>query len=602
MPQSANPPQANDPEALYEARVRELESVHFRERRLEKRIAIAKLAAAFLCVLFGCLLLRQGALLLWIFAPAAALVFLIVYHENLLRRIRLRTRRIDFYLRGLDRLRGQWAGKGENGLRFLDEKHPYARDLDLFGAGSLFELLFTSRTRAGEETLAAWLLTPAQRDEILARQQAIDELKEGVSTREELFLLGTASRAALHPEKLAQWGEKQPLFQSASVRGATRLLAVLWLLSLIFWAVTRNAAAIEVLTLCNLLWARKISARADEAADQMEEAAADLRVLAGLLAHCESQPFEAAKLTALQSCLHRQGRTPSSAIAQLERITRALENRRNLMLKIPDLLLFWSAQLVFAAERWQRQYGPEIRQWMAAVGEFEALHSLAAYAYEHSEDPFAEIVASESAAFTATALAHPLLPRERAVSNDVALGDGLQLMVLSGPNMAGKSTFIRSIGINAVLALCGAPVRARSLRIAPLQVAASICILDSLAGGISRFYAEIYRVKLIADLAREKTPVLFLLDELLSGTNSGDRLAGTEYVVRSLLAHGAAGIVSTHDLALTRIPDGLDGQAANFHFEDRLEEGRMLFDYKLKPGVVQTSNALKLMRSIGLVG
>jgi DNA mismatch repair ATPase MutS len=166
--------------------------------------------------------------------------------------------------------------------------------------------------------------------------------------------------------------------------------------------------------------------------------------------------------------------------------------------------------------------------------------------------------------------------------------------------MAGKSTFIRSIGVNAVLAQCGAPVRAARLRLSPLAVAASICILDSLSGGVSRFYAEIHRVKLISDLTEGPVPVLFLLDELLSGTNSHDRLAGTEFVVRSLMERSAIGIVSTHDLALTGIPETMGERATNCHFEDRFEDGKLIFDYKLKPGIVQTSNALDLMRSIGL--
>ena len=197
-------------------------------------------------------------------------------------------------------------------------------------------------------------------------------------------------------------------------------------------------------------------------------------------------------------------------------------------------------------------------------------------------------------------LPHPLLPASRAVRNDVKLGDGMQLMILSGPNMAGKSTFIRSVGVNAVLAQCGAPVRAGRLRLSPLTVAASICILDSLSGGVSRFYAEIHRIKLISDLTQGPVPVLFLLDELLSGTNSHDRLEGTRFVVESLTGRGAIGIVSTHDLALTQIPEAMGERAVNCHFEDRYDDGKLAFDYKIRAGVVKTSNALELMRSIGL--
>jgi DNA mismatch repair ATPase MutS len=176
-------------------------------------------------------------------------------------------------------------------------------------------------------------------------------------------------------------------------------------------------------------------------------------------------------------------------------------------------------------------------------------------------------------------------------------------VIISGPNMAGKSTFVRAVGINALLAQCGSVVQARRLRMSPLAIGASICVLDSLQGGVSRFYAEIQRLKLISDLTHTARHVLFLLDELLSGTNSHDRLAGTEYLVRALLEQGAIGLITTHDLALTQIPEADErggGRALNCHFEDHLEDGELRFDYRLKPGVVRTSNALRLMQSIGL--
>jgi DNA mismatch repair ATPase MutS len=299
--------------------------------------------------------------------------------------------------------------------------------------------------------------------------------------------------------------------------------------------------------------------------------------------------------------LKREGIAPSAAIRKLARIVEYIKSRRNLALRPLDIFTFWCVQLVFVAERWQLKHGPQIRGWLAAVGQLEALTALSAYAYEHPGDVFPEFVqAGKSALYEAECLAHPLLPIGKAVSNDVKLGDGLQLIILSGPNMAGKSTFIRSVGANAVLAQAGAPVRASRLRLSPLNVAASICILDSLSGGISRFYAEIHRVKLVSDLTLGPVPVLFLLDELLSGTNSHDRLAGTEFVVRSFVEHNAIGIVSTHDLALAKIPESMGERAANCHFEDRFEDGQLIFDYKMKPGIVQTSNALELMRSIGL--
>ncbi len=228
----------------------------------------------------------------------------------------------------------------------------------------------------------------------------------------------------------------------------------------------------------------------------------------------------------------------------------------------------------------------------------EALNSLACFAYEHPEDRFPEFV--ESGPYLGMeAFAHPLIPRVRAVANNLKLDENLQLIVISGPNMAGKSTFIRSVGVNVILAQAGAPVRARRMVLSRLNVAASICVLDSLQGGLSRFYAEILRLKLIDEQSRGGAPLLFLLDELLSGTNSHDRRVGTESFVRTLLARGAVGMVTTHDLALAEIAENME-KAANFHFEDRFENGELQFDYRLAPGVVSTTNALKLMRSVGL--
>jgi len=236
---------------------------------------------------------------------------------------------------------------------------------------------------------------------------------------------------------------------------------------------------------------------------------------------------------------------------------------------------------------------------LETVGDLEALAALGGYTYEHPEDVFPEFV-DEAPCLEAEGLAHPLVPTTRAVSNDLRLNQDLQLIIVSGPNMAGKSTFLRAIGVNTVLAQSGAPVRAVRLKLSPLTVTASICVLDSLEGGISRFYAEIRRLKQIMDLTSSRAPVLFLLDELLSGTNSHDRLIGTRSFVSKLVEKGAVGLVSTHDLALTAIPQEIGSRAINCHFEDHLKEGQLGFDYKLYPGIVQTSNALALMRSIGL--
>lgn len=587
------------PREVYSHRLHELYLAQASQRRRERLLGYAKLAMAAGTLLCAVLLLRHTAAIAFLLAPAAVFIVLAVMHEKLIRQLRLRARSIDFYERGLARLEDRWAGTGETGERFLDPSHPYARDLDLFGKASLFELLCTARTRAGEETLAAWLLAPAPIGEVQQRQNAVADLAQRVAFREKLFLLGETVRLGVNPEALAAWGEQGPVFNKRLTRVVTPVLAILWILSLVCWGVWGLGIVAAAMTVLCLAWAHRLHARLDEASGAVEQAAEDLELLSGVLSLLEREPFSSPKLLEIQNSLKRDGVAPSAAIEKLARLTEFLKQRRNPVAKPLDVVVFWSAQVIFAAERWRREFGPQIRAWLGAVGELEALTALSAYAYEHPADVFPELIEG-APLFDAEGLAHPLLPLDKAVRNDLKLGDGLQLMILSGPNMAGKSTFIRSIGANAVLAQCGAPVRAVRLRLSPLAVAASICILDSLSGGVSRFYAEIRRVKLISDLTQGPIPVLFLLDELLSGTNSHDRLAGTEFVVRSLVEHKAIGIVSTHDLALTAIPEAMGERATNCHFEDRFEDSRLIFDYKLKPGVVRTSNALELMKSIGL--
>jgi DNA mismatch repair ATPase MutS len=262
-------------------------------------------------------------------------------------------------------------------------------------------------------------------------------------------------------------------------------------------------------------------------------------------------------------------------------------------------LVLWTTQAAFALEAWRKRSGGAVRAWIEAVGEIEALSSLASYAFERPADVFAEITAGVPQ-FEALQIAHPLLPEAGAVRNDLRLGADAPLLVVSGSNMSGKSTLLRTVGTNAVLALAGAPVRAAALRLTPLEIGASIRVVDSLQEGSSRFYAEIRRLRLLAGIVAEGRPLLFLLDELLHGTNSHDRRIGGEAVVRSLVARGAIGLITTHDLALAHIADAVQPPGANVHFEDHFEQGAMAFDYLLRPGIVRKSNALELMRSIGL--
>jgi len=594
------PKPSSDPRAEY---VRRLESTQTAEalcRGQDRRFGIAKLALGGIAlILIGLALAAKVISVLWVMAPLLTFVILVVIHERVLRKLRRCSRTMAYYQRALERVDNRWMGAGETGARFQNESHPYSRDLDLFGDGSLFQLLSMARTQAGQETLANWLLAGASPEEVRARQEAVADLRSRLDLREDLAVLVEEARSLVSAEALAAWGEGEPMLASPVLRWSSAALAFLWLASLAAWfgwGLWYAALLVSLANKCFDLYHRK---RVRRAVRDAESAVRDLASLAGVLARLESERFEAARLRNLQEALKSRGGPPSRWIARLAGLMEGLESRRNLIVRSINPLVLWTLQWACAVEAWRKQTGPALRCWVATVGEFEALCSLAGYAYEHPADVFPEFTET-SPCFEAEGLAHPLLSDRDAIRNDLLLGGDLRALIISGPNMAGKSTFVRAVGINAVLAQCGAPVRARRLRLSPLAVGASICVLDSLQGGISRFYAEIRRLKQIADLTQGPRAVLFLLDEFLQGTNSHDRRLGAEAMVRSLVERGGIGLVTTHDLSLAAIAEQLGAHAANAHFEDRLEDGKLIFDYRLQPGVVKTSNALDLMRSIGL--
>src|SRR5262249_50100395 len=260
---------------------------------------------------------------------------------------------------------------------------------------------------------------------------------------------------------------------------------------------------------------------------------------------------------------------------------------------VAEVFILWTPFLAWAVEEWRRESGTAVRRWLTATGEMEALCSLASYAFENPLAVFPEL-ADGPGFLLAESIGHPLDPLDRVVRNDVRVGDAdPHVLVVSGSNMSGKSTLLRTLGINCVLAQAGAPVRARRMRISRLAIGASIRVSDSLQGGVSRFYAEILRLRQILDLTFGPLPVLFLIDEFLHGTNSHDRRIGAEALVRSLVERSAIGLITTHDLALSEIVGILGSRAANVHFEDQVSNNEIHFDYVMRPGVVHKSNAIE---------
>jgi hypothetical protein len=578
------------------------------------RLAVAVAAVVLAWLAYGPALLSAW----WLLVPLAAFLVLLIWHERVIRNRTFAARGLRYYDQAIGRLKNDWQGKGESGERFRDAHHVYAEDLDLFGRGGLFELLSTARTAAGEDALAHWLLQPASQKETTARQQAVRELAGRLDLREDIALLGEDVRSQVRADTIAKWGSQPP--QPVSL--ALRPLAFALSLATLVFAFGKLFQVLPAWPLAALLLVNLVLLYATRTATAQIAAAVDtpgshLAILAHLIERIETEPFQAPLLGQLLERLRvsakgdaldtASGSPPSfrnrlPAALQIRRLRRWIE-----MLDTPPLVgqaihwfLLWRLQVALAIEAWRRVSGPHIGEWIKALGEFEALSALGSLAFERPAWSFPELLDTQQACFVADALCHPLIEAARAVPNDVALNGSPRLLIVSGSNMSGKSTLLRAVGLNTVLAWAGAPVNAARLKLSPLQTGASIRVADSLQDNRSRFFAEISRLRQIVDLTPNARPVLFLLDELLSGTNSHDRRIGASGLVGGLLRGNTIGLLTTHDLALAQIADDVGPAAANVHFEDRITQGNVEFDYRLHPGVVTHSNALELMRALGL--
>jgi hypothetical protein len=537
----------------------------------------------------------------WLLLPIVALIVLVVIHDRVDRALRLAGRGIAYYERALARLDNTWIGAGNQGERFRDPRHVFADDLDLFGRGSLFELLSTARTRMGERVLAGWLLSPGEPKETAERQESVKELRPRVDLREEIALMGDDLRAALDDRRLGAWGTEPAVVFFPGARWVALILAIAAVASAVttLFDVTSLVPFLFVV-LAELMFMMATHKATGRVVESVGTPAHELRLIALLLERLEREPFSSPGLAGLRGRLLVDGTPATQEIRRLVRLVDRLDWAQNLFFRPIAAALVWIPQFAMAVERWRARYGPHVAGWVAAIGEFEAMSSLACFAYERPDAVFPELVNSSSRFYDAQGLTHPLIPAAEAVANDVKLGDDIRLWIVSGSNMSGKSTLLRAVGLSVVLAWAGAPVTAGRLTLSRLRLGASMRTSDSVIDHRSRFYAEISRLKDVVDLARSGQPLLFLLDELLSGTNSHDRRVGAQALLFGLVEREAIGLATTHDLALAEIAEQLNGRAVNVHFEDHLEGGEIRFDYHLRPGVVARGNALELMRAVGL--
>jgi hypothetical protein len=536
---------------------------------------------------------------------AVVFVACVVLHARVIDAKERASAALRFHEKGLARLDHAWERLPVTSERFRASDHPFAGDLDVFGRGSVMQLVDATETRFGEERLARLLSLEdpgAWPDEALARQAAVRELAGRPAFREALATAGgVLADDKPDPAALLAWAEARDTLATGMRVLAFVVPGVLLVLGVAGPALGAPPKLVWLAIIVAIALGGWVGTRLSpvlSAASAREQAVTRWR---GMIEAIEREPFEAPLLARLRGSLTANGRKASDEIAALARIVGFVDARRNEVFRLLiGPLLMWDVHCAAALLRWRGRAGGHVRAWLDALGEIEALASLGGFAFEHPAFAWPEL--SVEPRLEAKALGHPLVADDRRVDNDVSLPAAGRALVVTGSNMSGKSTLLRALGVNTVLAIAGAPVCAKSARLGPMRVATSMRIEDSLEEGVSHFYAELRRLKRVIDLARMPgpAPVLFLLDEILHGTNSRERVLGACAVVRELVARRALGAVSTHDLGITALGEELGGQVENVHFEEQVEGGQMTFDYLLRPGIVQSSNALRLMRAVGI--
>lgn len=503
----------------------------------------------------------------------------------------------------------------DTGEEFIDQKHAFSFDLDIFGRASVFQFINRTRTILGRERLVQWLKAPLETAAaIRERQEAVQDLAGRPDFSHHFQALGTGKiESASEPESVLLWLKEPAFLLTHKVYQVLRiLLPILFLFSFLGWvagsweamAVLRpvfTGRLFVVLILVNLLVVATHLSYTNNQQAQVGRKARTLGKYATLLKAFESKDFSSARLQQLQEQLKSGGLTASKAIGQLATIMSYLDQRLNM---VAGLLLnatvLWDLQFITRLEKWKEQHREHLADWLAVIGEADALNSFGRFAYKNPELIFPEIVEGPFR-MEAIELGHFLIPASKRVCNDVDIRKPGEFLVITGANMAGKSTFLRTVGVNLVLAQTGAPVCAESFVVSPTPIMTSVRATDSLEDNESYFYAELLRLKAIIDRLRESGSLFIIVDEMLRGTNSHDKQMGSRKFVEQLIQYGGAGLVATHDLSMGTLAEEYPDFARNKRFEVDILEDHLEFDYKLKEGISQNLNATFLMRQMGIM-
>jgi hypothetical protein len=600
---------APGPTELYTSRAAALRETARGMRRRAHMVSNARLALFLLFILFGIAAELRSP---WFWIPAAAsaigFVLLVLQHRQVRARIRDVDARAALCDLGLARHERKWADLPVV-VPGISTPHPYVHDLDLFGEYAVTQLCGPIRTHHGRRAMRTWLMAPGGYGEISDRQQSIRVLREDIELRENLAIQGAAldSHSEARLRAFLTWVTSPPGFHvTPLIAGLVRALPIVTVVLIIahaagliskpWWSIPLILSALIALATL-----RRISAEFDKAFDTRPASLQYSRVFAA----AERAPDSTPLLQRIRERLTAGNEPASVGVERLESIMTWSDARHSpgIISIVLEIVFLWSFQAFVSLQAWRRDSKNHVVGWFDALGDLEALCSLATLAHDQPDWCFPTLDAG-AIAIDATALGHPMLADGVRVHNDVTVGPAGTLLLVTGSNMSGKSTLLRAVGVNAVLAQAGAPVCASSYRAPILHLHTSISVRDSLTAGVSLYMAQLNRLKEVLDAAREATPTqpcCYLLDEILSGTNSADRTIAVRAVLHQLLQRNAIGVVTTHDLAVAA-DERIQAAAVNIHFAETIDphEGTMTFDYRVRPGPVERSNALELLRMMGI--
>jgi len=543
----------------------------------------------------------RGELILYAIPPAVVFILLVINYRRLVKSAAYLENMVAVNQKSLQRLNWQWPAFSEKGEQYASSEHPYSTDLNIFGRGSLFQYINSTVTRGGEETLADLLKGQKDPASIGGRQESVKELSEKLPWRQHFQATGMETEVKQEkPEELLAWAKD--LQTGVKFPGFLLILPfITTLLFLLYYLQDLPLSLPLALVVVQYGIVFSTTKKIHQEFDRTQVASERMKQYAALLKCIESGSFESNRLRRLQESLTGGGRTASSQIKALAGIVDLTQFRHNHpILYVPvNTLTFWDLFTAKKLSAWKKSSGSSLETWLSVISDFEIQVSLAGLAYDNPGWVYPEIT-EEPPFLHASLFGHPLINPEERVCNDLAMPSPGTALIITGSNMSGKSTLLRTVGLNLVLAYAGAPVCAAEMKAAFMPIYSKMQVVDDLSQGVSTYYAELTRIKMVIEAARAGEQIIYLLDEIFKGTNSKDRILGTKAVIRMLSSLPTLGLLTTHDLELAVLADENPELVKNYHFDDQIENDRISFDFKLKPGVSTSTNAIALMKMVGI--